>query len=91
MAMSKFTKSSAVLPPSVRERTPLIPFASKMKKMGMVDGPDADKFEWNKLEFLIDPYNTASKNSRLFIIFKYRCNVHESGSSGLWPSVRLRT
>jgi hypothetical protein len=52
--MSKFSKSSTALPPSVRESPP-IPFVSKVKKMDKVDGPDADKSEWIKFEFLIDP------------------------------------
>jgi hypothetical protein len=46
-----------------------------VKKMDKVDGPDADKSEWIKLEFLIDPDNPAwgSKYSRHFIIFKDGC------------------
>jgi hypothetical protein len=44
MAMSKFFKSTAALPSSVRENTP-IPFVSKVKKMDKVDGTDADKSE----------------------------------------------
>jgi hypothetical protein len=56
MAMSKFSKSIAALPPSVREN-PLIPFVSKVKKVDKVDGPDADNSEWIKLEFLMDPDN----------------------------------
>jgi hypothetical protein len=92
MAMSKFSKSSAVLYHSVRERPPLlIPFASKVKKMDKVDGPDADKSEWIKLEVVMDPDNPASKHSRLFIIFKDRYKIHGRGSSGCWPSVILRT
>jgi hypothetical protein len=44
MAMSKFSKSSAALPPSVLEKTPYpIPFVSKVKKMDKVDGPDTYK------------------------------------------------
>jgi hypothetical protein len=38
--------------------------------MDKVDGPDADKSEWIKLEFLMDPYNPASKYSRQFAISK---------------------
>jgi hypothetical protein len=59
MAMSKFSKYSAVLPPSMRENpTPNpIPFVSTVKKMDKVDGPDTDKSEWIKLEFLMDPDN----------------------------------
>jgi hypothetical protein len=56
MDMSKFSKSTAALPPSVRENLP-IPFVSKVKKMDKVDGPDVDKSEWIKLEFLMDPEN----------------------------------
>jgi hypothetical protein len=56
--MSKFSKSAAALPPSVRENPP-IPFVSKVKKVDKVDGPDADKSEWFKLEFLMDPGNPA--------------------------------
>jgi hypothetical protein len=58
MVMSKFSKSSATLPSSVREKPP-IPFVSKVKNMDKVDGPDADKSEWIKLEFLMDPGNPA--------------------------------
>jgi hypothetical protein len=29
------------------------------KKMDKVDGPDEDKSEWIKLEFLMDPENPA--------------------------------
>jgi hypothetical protein len=57
MAMSKFSKSATALPPSVRENPPPIPFVSKVKKVDKVDGPDADKFEWIKLDFLMDPEN----------------------------------
>jgi hypothetical protein len=60
MAMSKFSKSAAALSPSVRENPPPIRFVSKVKKMDKVDGPDADKSEWIKLEFLMDPDNPAS-------------------------------
>jgi hypothetical protein len=45
MAMSKFSKSAAALPPSVREIPPSIPFVSKVKKVDKVDGTDADKSE----------------------------------------------
>jgi hypothetical protein len=52
--MSKVSKYTATLPPSVYENPP-IPFVSKVKKVDKVDGPDADKSEWIKLEFLMDP------------------------------------
>jgi hypothetical protein len=76
MAMSKFSKSTAALPPSMRENLPPIPFVSKVKK---VDGPDADKSEWIKLEFLMVPDNLAwgSKYSWQFAIFKDGCRVAE--------------
>jgi hypothetical protein len=38
--------------------------------MDKVDGPDADKTEWIKLDFFMDPDNSASKYSRQFAIFK---------------------
>jgi hypothetical protein len=60
MSMSKFSESSVALPPSVRENPPPIPFVSKVKKVDKVDGHDADKSEWIKLEFLMDPDNPAS-------------------------------
>jgi hypothetical protein len=41
-----------------------------VKKMDKVDGIDAEKSEWIKLEFLMDPDNPASKYSRQFAIFK---------------------
>jgi hypothetical protein len=42
-----------------QEPSPPIPFVFKVKKMDKVDGPDADKSEWIKLEFLMDPDNPA--------------------------------
>jgi hypothetical protein len=60
MAMGKFSKYSAALPPSVRKNPPPpITFVSKVKKIDKVDGPDADKSEWIKLQFLMDPDNPA--------------------------------
>jgi hypothetical protein len=75
MAMSKFSKSAAALPPSVREKLPPHSFVSTVKKMDKVDGTDTDKSEWIKLEFLMDPDNPAwgSKYSRQFAIFKDGC------------------
>jgi hypothetical protein len=72
MTMRKFSESTAALPPSVREN-PLIPLVSKVKKADKVDGPDADKSKWIKLEFLMDPDNPASKYSQQFAIFKDGC------------------
>jgi hypothetical protein len=80
--MSKFSKSSAALHPSVRGNHS-IPSVSKVKK--------TDKSEWIKLEFLMDPDNPASKYSRQFAIFKDGCKFQMIVSSGQWPSVRLRT
>jgi hypothetical protein len=71
MPMSNFSKSSAALPPSVcHNPPPPIPFIYKVKKMDKVDGPDADKSEWLKLEFLMDLDNLASKYSLQFSIIK---------------------
>jgi hypothetical protein len=50
-----------------------IPFASKVKKMDKVDGPDAEKSEWIKLKFLMGPDNPASKYSWKFAIFMDGC------------------
>jgi hypothetical protein len=46
-----------------------------LKKIEKVDGADAGKSEWIKLEFLMDPDNPAlaSKYSRKFSIFKDGC------------------
>jgi hypothetical protein len=41
--------------------------------MDKVDGNDADKSEWIKLEFLMGPDNPASKYSRKFAIIKNGC------------------
>jgi hypothetical protein len=43
--------------------------------MDKVDGPDADKSEWIKRGFLMDPDNPAldSKYSRQFSVFKDGC------------------
>jgi hypothetical protein len=80
--MSKFSKSADALPPSVLGNSS-IHFVSNVKKMDKVDGPDADKAEWIKLEFLMDPDNPAldSKYSRQFAIFKDGCNFQRIGSS----------
>jgi hypothetical protein len=59
MAMSKFSKSSAALPPSVHENCPPLPFISKVETMDKVDGTDADKSEWIKLDFLMDSDNPS--------------------------------
>jgi hypothetical protein len=75
MAMSKFSKSAATLPPSVRKNPPPIPFVSKVKKVEKVGGADVDNSEWFKLEFLMDPDNpeSGSKYSRQFAIIKDGC------------------
>jgi hypothetical protein len=77
MAMSKFSKATAALPASVHKNAPPhpIPFVSKVKKVDKVDGPDADKSEWIKLEFLMDPDKPAlgSKYYQQFAIFKDGC------------------
>jgi hypothetical protein len=71
MEMSMFPESSATLPPSVCKNNPPppIPFVSKVKKMDKVDGPNADKSEWIKLEILMDPDIPDFKYSRQFAIF----------------------
>jgi hypothetical protein len=61
-ATSKLSKSTAALPPYVRKNPP-IPLICMMKKMDKVHGPDAEKSEWIKLEFLMDLDNPASKHS----------------------------
>jgi hypothetical protein len=66
----------------VREISLPIPFVSTVKKMDKVDGPDADKSKWIKLEFLMDPDNPDSKYSRQFAIFKDGCKFQSLGSSG---------
>jgi hypothetical protein len=58
--MSKFSKSSADLHPSVRKICPPpYHFVSKVKKMDKVDGPEADKSESIKLYLLMDQDNPA--------------------------------
>jgi hypothetical protein len=71
MALSKFNRTLTGLPPAVRENPP-IPFVSKARK---ADNPEesADKTEYIKLEFFMDPGNPASKYARHFIIFKDGC------------------
>jgi hypothetical protein len=75
MPMSKYSKFSVALPPSIRKKPPLISFVTKVKKMDKVDGPDTDKSEWIKLKFLMDPENPASSStySLHYAIFKDRC------------------
>jgi hypothetical protein len=59
MAVSKFYKYSTALTPSVCKYPPSPFLFLKVKKMDNLDGPDADKSEWIKLEFLMDPDNSA--------------------------------
>ena len=68
MSLSKFNRSLTGLPPAVRKNPP-IPFVSKARK---TENPEenADKTEYIKLEFYMDPSNPASKYSRHFFIFK---------------------
>jgi hypothetical protein len=68
MALSTSNKSLTGLPPAVCEN-PLILFVSKARK---TENPDenADKTEYIKLEFYMDPSNPAFKYSRHFMIFK---------------------
>jgi hypothetical protein len=72
ITMSKCSTSSATLTLSLRKKPP-IPFVSKVKMIDKVDGPDADKSEWIKLEYLMDSDNPASKYSQQFAIFKDEC------------------
>jgi hypothetical protein len=61
--MIKFSKSSAALSSYVSKNS-LPPFNTivfKLKKMDKVDGPDADKTQWLKLEFFMDTDSLASK------------------------------
>jgi hypothetical protein len=44
-----------------------------VKKMDKVDGPDADKSEWIKLEFFMNLDKPDSKYSQQFAIFKDGC------------------
>jgi hypothetical protein len=57
----------------LHKNLPRIPFVFKVKKVDKVDGPDTDKSEWIKLEFLMNPDIPASKYSRQFAIFKDGC------------------
>jgi hypothetical protein len=59
--------------PFCARESPPIPFVSKVKKMDKVDGPDKDKSECIKLEFLMDLDNPAFKYSQQFYIFKGAC------------------
>jgi hypothetical protein len=54
MTMSKFSKSSTALNPSVRENLPPpFPVVSKMKKVEKFDMPEINKTELIKLELLM--------------------------------------
>jgi hypothetical protein len=57
--MSKVSKFSAGLLPFVSKNAPLPRFLlyTRVKKMDKVDVSDANKSEWIKLEFLMDPDN----------------------------------
>ena len=68
MVLSKSNRTLTGLPPAVRENPP-IPFISKARK---ADNPEenADKTEYIKLEFYMDPGNPASKYARHFIILR---------------------
>jgi hypothetical protein len=51
-----------------------------VKKADKVDGPDADKSELIKLEFLMDPDNPASNTSDRLLFS--RLDAQRTGSSG---------
>jgi hypothetical protein len=53
-----------------------------MKKMENVDGTDADKSEWVKLEFLMDPDNPASKYYQQLLSSRMDAGPHRIESSG---------
>jgi hypothetical protein len=80
MAMIKFSKSSHMSPPVRKNPLPPIPFIFKVKKMGKIDGLHADKSEWIKLDFLMDPDNSASRYSRQLL--SSRMDDLKTGSSG---------
>jgi hypothetical protein len=70
MPMSKFSESSAAVPPYLCENPQPISFVSKVKKLDKVYEPDMEKSDWINLEFFMDPDNPSSKYSRQFSIFK---------------------
>jgi hypothetical protein len=80
--MSKFSKSSVALPPSVCKSPHPILFVSKVKKMEKVDGPVADKYDWIKLEFLIDPDNQLEAPNTPDSLLSSRMVAQRSRSSG---------
>jgi hypothetical protein len=71
MTLSNFNKSLTGLPLTVCENG-LISFVSKARKTENSD-ENADKAEYIKLEFYMDPSNPASKYARHFIIFNDGC------------------
>jgi hypothetical protein len=54
----------------MREISP-IPFVTKLKKLE-AEGPDSDKVESIRFEFLVDPSNPATQFSKEFFILKDR-------------------
>jgi hypothetical protein len=69
--MSKFAENHHGMPPSLR-KTPPIPFVSRAKKFE-TEGAEADKTEYTKFDFFVDPENPASCFSKEFLIFKDGC------------------
>jgi hypothetical protein len=55
-----------------------------VKKVDKVDGPDADKSEWIKLEFLMDPDQTTQLEapSTHISLLSSRMDAQRIGSSG---------
>jgi hypothetical protein len=92
MAMSKVSKSSADILPSIGTIPSPIPFVSKLKKMDKVNGPDARKTQYTKLEFFMGPDNAATefKYSRNLVIFNDGTQRSRSGAHLLMSFVRLR-
>jgi hypothetical protein len=68
MSMSKFTKHNAAMYPYMREYPP-IPFTPKSKKVKS-ELTEADKTELITFDFIVDPENSATKDSKEFLIFK---------------------
>jgi hypothetical protein len=68
MAMSKFSKTSAIMYPPMHEKPP-IPFTPKSTKVKS-ELTEADKTELITFDFFVNPENSATKFSKEFLIFK---------------------
>jgi hypothetical protein len=91
IAMSKFSISSAYLPPSVCKNHRPISFVSKVKEMDRWMNLMRTSWNWSSWSFSWIQTTQLKASITPKILLSSRTDGQRSGSSGWYPSVRLRT